>query len=125
MQLSSASLQSKLTQPAVSSQLTPLTVSSLSDSIELYTVELSNMDLLKQVDSSYLNKKTIRQIENDDVLLEVRVFDQHKSKARSYLDHRLCTDSTEEAMRSVADEVKPLIEEYRVLFVDKLPPGLL
>jgi len=82
------------------------------------------MDLLKQVDSAYLNKRIVRQIEDDDALLEVRVFGQHKSKARSYLDHRLCAISTEVAMRSVADEVKPLIKKYRVLFADKLPPGL-
>ena len=121
IQLSSASLQLELTQLTVSNQPIPLTVSSLSDSFDLDSVELSNMDLLRQVDS-YLNKRIVRQIEDDDVLLEVRVFDQHKSKTRSYLDHRLCTISTVVTMRSVADEVKPLIEICRVLFVGKLPP---
>lgn len=124
MQLSSAPQQSEPTRPTMSSLSTMLTVPSPFDSIDFDTVELSTMDLLKQVDSSYLNRKIVGQIEDGDLLLEVRVFDQHKSKARSYLDHHLCTVSTEEAMRSVADEVKPLIENYRVLFADKLPPGL-
>ena len=40
------------------------------------------------------------------------------------LDHRFCSISTEEAMNSIAVEVKPLIQTYKELFRDKLRLGL-
>lgn len=48
-------------------------------------------------------------------MLEIRVFDKYKSRARSYLDHHLCGVSVEEAIESVADELNPLIEKHREL----------
>lgn len=124
MQLSSVSLLSEPTQPIVLSQSNLSNTHSLTDNSQLNSLELSTLELLKQIDSAYLNKRVVRQIENEDILLEVRVFDTYKSKAISYLDHHLCGISVKEAMDSVDEEMKPIIEKYKMLFVDKLPPGL-
>jgi transcription antitermination factor NusG len=124
MQQAPVSFQLKLAQPADSRQHFVSNTNTLTGHSSSSTSELSTLDLLKQVNPSYLNQKVVRQIENDDVLLEVRVFDGNRSKAKSYLDHYLCGVSVEEAMKSVADEIKFLIKKYRELFPDKLPPGI-
>ena len=87
-------------------------------------VQISNLELLKSIDPYYLNKQVVKSIERDDILCEVRVFDHRRTKARLQLEHHLNAVSVEDAMNSVADEVRSLIESYRELFRDKLPPGL-
>ena len=117
-------MQSKLTQPVALSQLSVSNSHSAIDSSSSKISELSTLDLLKQINPSYLNQKVARQIDNEDVLIEVRVFDKFKSIAKSCLDLHLCGISVEEAIESVTDGVKPLVEKYKELFPDKLPPGL-
>ena len=124
LQLTSVSPQPKLTQSVATSHPIVPTTHPLTFSPSSNTSELSTLDLLKQINPAYLDQKVVRKIDNEDVLLEVRIIDRCQSRAKSYLDHHLCGFSVEEAIELVADEVKPLIKKYRELFPDRLPPGL-
>lgn len=115
----------QLSQSNVNSNPSAVTLTALSnESNDSSILNLSNTELLKQVDSHFLNKRVAKQIDNDDVLLEVHVFDRRASEARTCLDHHLCSVSTEVAMDSVVSSVKSLVQTYKELFRDKLPPGL-
>jgi len=121
LQLSHASSQTEQIQPVELSLLNSVQSSPLVTDSSV--IRLSNLELLNSVDSYYLNKRVVKQIE-PDVLCEVRVIDNGGAKARSQLGHHLNTVSIEDAMSSVPDEVRPLIESYGGSFRNKLPPEL-
>jgi hypothetical protein len=86
---------------------------------------LSNLELLHSIDKNLLNKKVVKQIEPEDLLISVTVYNTSRVVGKQQIEYRLNAVSIADSIDSIDDlEVKALVNSFRDVFPERLPAGL-